>query len=100
VNFSLSVGDVVEKVVVNEETPQVETTSSTISGVVGEAAIRELPLNGRDWLQLATLQAGVVGGLEQQSSANSTNSRAARGNGENLYISGNRPTENLYQSMG
>ncbi len=100
VNFSLSVGDVVEKVVVNEDTPQVETTSSAVSGVVGEAAIRELPLNGRDWLQLATLQAGVIGGLEQQSSANSTNSRAARGNGENLYISGNRPTENLYQVDG
>jgi Carboxypeptidase regulatory-like domain/TonB dependent receptor-like, beta-barrel len=100
VNFALSVGDVVEKIVVNEETPQVETTTSTISGVVGEAAIRELPLNGRDWLQLATLQAGVVGGLEQQSSAVSTNSRAARGNGENLYISGNRPTENLYQVDG
>ena len=100
VNFSLSVGDVVEKIVVNEDTPQVETTTSTISGVVGEAAIRELPLNGRDWLQLATLQAGVVGGLEQQSSAVSTNSRAARGNGENLYISGNRPTENLYQVDG
>jgi len=100
VNFSLSVGDVVEKVVVNEDTPQVETTSSAVSGVVGEAAIRELPLNGRDWLQLATLQAGVVGGLEQQSSAVSTNSRAARGNGENLYISGNRPTENLYQVDG
>jgi Carboxypeptidase regulatory-like domain/TonB dependent receptor len=100
VNFSLAVGEVQEKVVVTDETPQVDTSSSTLSGVVGEAAIRELPLNGRDWLQLATLQAGVIGGLEQQSNANSTNSRAARGNGENLYISGNRPTENLYQVDG
>ena len=96
VNFSLSLGDVVEKVVVSEDTPQVDTQSATVAGVVGEATIRELPLNGRDWLQLATLQPGVIGGLEQQSSAVSTNSRAARGNGENLYISGNRPTENLY----
>jgi len=100
VNFSLAVGEVQEKVVVTDETPQVDTNSATVSGVVGEAAIRELPLNGRDWLQLATLQAGVIGGLEQQSSAVSTNSRAARGNGENLYISGNRPTENLYQVDG
>jgi len=100
VNFALAVGEVQEKIVVIDDTPQVDTASSTLSGVVGEAAIRELPLNGRDWLQLATLQAGVIGGLEQQSSANSTNSRAARGNGENLYISGNRPTENLYQVDG
>jgi hypothetical protein len=96
VSFSLTLGEVVEKIIISDDTPQVDTASATVSGVVGEAAIRELPLNGRDWLQLATLQAGVIGGLEQQSSANSTNSRAARGNGENLYISGNRPTENLY----
>lgn len=96
VNFSLSVGKVTQTIVVTDDVGQVETASSTISGVVSETTIRELPLNGRDWLQLATLQAGVIGGLEQQSSAVSTNSRAARGNGENLYISGNRPTENLY----
>jgi hypothetical protein len=100
VNFSLALGEVAETVVISDEPLQVETSTSTISGVVGEAAIRELPLNGRDWLQLATLQAGVIGGLEQQSNANSTNSRAARGNGENLYISGNRPTENVYQVDG
>src|SRR6266446_5596452 len=97
VNFSLSVGDVVEKVVVNEDTPQVETTSSAVSGVVGEAAIRELPLNGRDWLQLATLQAGVIGGIAQQQPSQSTNSRAAFGNGVSLAIGGGRPTNNVYQ---
>src|SRR5579859_4476937 len=96
VNFALEVGQVQEEVVVHDEPAQIETTTATVSGVVGETAIRELPLNGRDWLQLATLQAGVIGGLGQQSAAISTNSRAARGNGENLYISGNRPTENLY----
>jgi hypothetical protein len=38
-----------------------------------------------------------MGGLGQQATEGSpTNSRAARGNGENLYINGNRPTENLY----
>jgi hypothetical protein len=100
VNFSLSVGKVTQTIVVTDDVGQVETASSTISGVVSETTIRELPLNGRDWLQLATLQAGVIGGLEQQSSAVSTNSRAARGNGENLYISGNRPTENLYMVDG
>ena len=97
VDMTLQPGQVTESVVVMDLAPQVDTSSATISGVVGEHAIRELPLNGRDWLQLATLQAGVVGGLGQQSTQGSpTNSRAARGNGENLYISGNRPTENLY----
>jgi hypothetical protein len=97
VNLTLQPGAVTETVVVTDEAPQVETSSPTVSGLVGEHAIRELPLNGRDWLQLATLQAGVMGGLGQQATQGSpTNSRAARGNGENLYITGNRPTENLY----
>ena len=101
VNLSLQPGNVAETVVVTDLGPQVETTSPTVSGLVGEHAIRELPLNGRDWLQLATLQAGVVGGLGQQATQGSpTNSRAARGNGENLYINGNRPTENLYLADG
>ena len=101
VNLSLQLGNVSETVVVTDQAPQIETTSPTVSGLVGERAIRELPLNGRDWLQLATLQAGVTGGLGQQATQGSpTNSRAARGNGENLYINGNRPTENLYLADG
>lgn len=96
VNFTLAVGAVESKVVVTGQAPQVETTTATVSGVVGDTKIRQLPLNGRDWLQLATLQVGVVGGLGQASSQDPTSSRAARGNGENLYISGNRPTENVF----
>lgn len=96
VNFVLAVGEVHDQVVVTDEPAQVETSTAAVSGVVGETAIRELPLNGRDWLQLATLQVGVVGGLGQASSQDPTSSRAARGNGENLYISGNRPTENVF----
>jgi carboxypeptidase family protein/TonB-dependent receptor-like protein len=96
-NLSLQPGEVTQTVVVTDDAPQVETSSPTVSGVVGGQAIRELPLNGRDWLQLATLQAGVIGGLGQQATQGApTNSRAVRGNGENLYINGNRPTENLY----
>ncbi|MGI8743921.1 MAG: TonB-dependent receptor domain-containing protein [Bryobacteraceae bacterium] len=96
VNFSLSVGEVQQRVEVQDTPPQVDTADATMRGLVGENAIRELPLNGRDWLQLATLQPGVTGGLGQQSAAILTSSRAARGNGENLAISGNRPTENVY----
>jgi Carboxypeptidase regulatory-like domain len=96
VNFTLSVGDVQETVEVKDVPPQLETTTPAMGGLVGETAVRELPLNGRDWLQLATLQAGVVGGIGQQSAADFTNSRAARGNGVALSISGNRPTGNVF----
>jgi len=96
VNFELVVGEVQQRVEVEAAAPQLETTNAAMGGLVGEAAVRELPLNGRDWLQLVTLQPGVVGGIGQLSSAGFSNSRAARGNGESLSISGGRPTGNVF----
>ena len=52
-------GAVSEKVEVTAEAAQVDTSSSALGGFVNSATIRELPLNGRDWLQLALLQPGV-----------------------------------------
>ena len=60
VDFSLNVGLITDKVEVTAEATQVDTTSSTLSGLVADSVIRELPINGRDWIQLATLQAGVL----------------------------------------
>jgi len=94
------VGEIQQKVEVQDTPPQVDTTNASMGGVVGENAVRELPLNGRDWLQLVTLQAGVVGGIGQQSSASFSNSRAARGNGQSLAISGSRPTGNVFMVDG
>src|ERR1700694_432321 len=69
VNFELAVGEVQQRVEVEAAAPLVDTTNAAMGGLVGENAVRELPLNGRDWLQLVTLQAGVVGNIGQQSSA-------------------------------
>ena len=96
INFALTVGNVQETVEVTSETPQIESSDASLSGVVGEQAIRELPLNGRDWVQLATLQPGVVAGVGQPSASSYSNSRAARGNGLAMSISGNRPTGNVF----
>jgi len=49
-NFSMVVGAVTEKVEVTGEVAQVDTTSSAMGGFVNATTIRELPLNGRDWL--------------------------------------------------
>ena len=96
VNFELAVGELQQRVEVEAAAPQLETTNASLGGLVGETAVRELPLNGRDWMQLVTLQPGVVGGIGQQSSAGFSNSRAARGNGQSLSISGGRPTGNVF----
>jgi hypothetical protein len=96
VNFNLALGEVTQDVTVTTSAPQVNMTDASLGGLVSEREVRELPLNGRDWLQLATLEGEVKGGIGQQSGASFSNSRAARGNGVALSISGNRPTGNVF----
>ena len=95
VNVTLAVSSVKSEITVMSETTQVDTTTASTGDVVTGQVIRELPLNGRDWLQLATLQAGVVGGIGQ-SAASVNSDRVSKGNGETLSIAGNRQTQNVY----
>src|SRR2546425_12009205 len=60
VNVTLSVGTVSEQVKVTGEAPLVEITSAALSGLVDDKKIRDLPLNGRSFEQLAFLQPGVT----------------------------------------
>lgn len=59
VSFDLQVGAVAQSVEVNEEAPLVETTGSSVSGLVDTTQIQDLPLNGRSYDELAGLQPGV-----------------------------------------
>ncbi len=61
--------------------------------------MRELPLNGRDWTQLATLQAGVSAS-RTQASANSGVNRGNRGFSNELSANGHQPRENNYRVDG
>ena len=59
-DFTLSVAGTAEKVVVSEEVVGVDTTQSTIEGVVNERSIDDLPLNGRNFTELTFLLPGNV----------------------------------------
>ncbi|MBI3940062.1 MAG: TonB-dependent receptor [Acidobacteria bacterium] len=59
IDFTLKVGEITEQVQVTGEASLVETTTATVSGLVDEKAIRDLPLNGRSFDQLISLQAGT-----------------------------------------
>src|ERR1700730_18413789 len=59
-NLALTVGQVSQEIQVTGVAPQVDLESSTASGEVSEQTVRELPLNGRDWTTLATLEPGVA----------------------------------------
>src|SRR5262245_29037506 len=58
-DVSLSVGAVSEQVTVQGAATNVELSSAVAGGVVSTTQIAELPLNGRNFMQLATLQPGV-----------------------------------------
>ena len=62
-NTERRVGGISEQVYVTGEASLVETTHSTVSDLVDARKIRDLPLNGRDFAQLAMLQAGVVNSI-------------------------------------
>ena len=59
-NFQLEIGSVRESVTVETTEALVNTVSATVSSVVQGAPIQDLPLNGRDTLQLALTQPGVT----------------------------------------
>src|SRR5262245_28939125 len=47
VNLTLDVGDLAEKITVTEDIPLVNTTLSSVSGLINEKQIKDMPLNGR-----------------------------------------------------
>ena len=103
VDFVLKVGKTNDQVQVTGEAPNVELTTSSISAQVNGSTVRELPLNGRDWTQLATLQPGVStvrGQIQLGTVASGSTVRATRGFGSQLSISGVRPSENNYRLDG
>ena len=88
VNLQLALGDLSQEVNVTEETPVVNTTTSSVSGLVGEREVKDLPLNGRSFDDLMTLNPGVINyGLK---SANTSTS-----NGNTFSVAGRRPADNL-----
>ena len=59
-DVTMKVGTVTEQVVVQGAATNVELSSAVAGGVVSQTQIAELPLNGRSFMQLATLQPGVA----------------------------------------
>jgi hypothetical protein len=99
VNGRLQPGD--SKTVVQEgEAADVQAASSATSSEVRGQSVRELPLNGRDWTQLATTNAGVSSLDTQSNPALGSNARGNRGWGAALKIGGTRPQANLFRLDG
>ncbi|MBI4483900.1 MAG: TonB-dependent receptor [Acidobacteria bacterium] len=93
VDFTLKIGEISEQVTVVGEAPLVDTSSAALSELVDDKKIRDLPLNGRDYVQLTTLQPGVaIHAARGQSFGN----RVSRGAGVSLTVGGARTGQNNY----
>ena len=98
VGLALKLGQVTEQFKVSEDAPVVALTSADISGVVGEQQVKDLPLNGRSYDELMTLNPGVVNFTWEKTGAlvGVSNSTTA-----NMFsVSGNRPQQNLFLLNG
>jgi hypothetical protein len=93
VDFKLTVGEIQQTVQVEETTLQFGVTTSEFSGLVGEQQVKNLPLNGRSYDQLLTLNPGVVNYTSQRSGGVGTSNSVV---GNMFSASGRRPQENLY----
>jgi hypothetical protein len=98
-NLVMKVGALSQTVEVNAAIPDIQTTSSTVSSTVDSTTIRELPLNGRDWTSLATLEPGVSSIPNQVGTGFSAN-KGNRGFGNQLSNDGHRANENTYRVNG
>jgi len=93
VDFTMSPGAVSENIEVNSELPQIQSETSSLGQVIMSRQITELPLNGRDYTQLATLSTGVV----RTSSGTKGNSGGSSNGGRNSFVAnGTRGTLNNF----
>ncbi len=99
INFEMAIGSVAETVTVEGGEPAIELASSSIGAVVNSKTVVELPLNGRDWTQLATLEPGV-NTIATQDTVGTNANRGNRGNGNELTVAGTRPQANNYTIDG
>jgi hypothetical protein len=95
VNLTIAVGVVSESVTVDASAVQIETNTADIGTVVNVRQVEDLPLNGRNFLQLAYLVPGASSAVKTQ-----VTGRGAGPNDLGLQISGGQATNNSFQVDG
>src|SRR6266849_4991577 len=97
VDLQLQVGDVHQTIEVPAFPTVVQITTEDISGLVGERQVKDLPLNGRSYDQLLTLNPGSINSTSQRAGGIGTSNSVV---GNMFAASGRRTQENLYLLNG
>jgi hypothetical protein len=94
--FTLTIGDVSQTVEVAATTPTVDTASSAVGFLVGEKQIRDLPLNGRNYIQLTLLAPGVQPVPQENTEGASSLVPFGFGSPQRFSVAGGRPQGELF----
>src|SRR5437763_6765777 len=96
-NFTLQVGSVNEVVTVSANALNINTTDASVSTVVDQTFVKNMPLNGRSFQDLILLTPGT---MTQTPQLNSSNSSVGLGQTGEFSINGQRTEENYYTVDG
>ncbi len=94
-DFQLKVGSVNQQVTVSGGTPLLNTETTDLGNVIPKAPIIQLPLNGRNFSQLALLVPGTNGGEVNGTRSTGSGNETIRA-GANIVANGARGTFNTY----
>jgi hypothetical protein len=97
VSVGLTVGEIEQSVRIEATDSGVQVSTEQPEGLVGERQVKDLPLNGRSYDQLVTLNPGIVSYTSQRSGALGTSNSVV---GNMFAVSGRRPQENLFLLNG
>ena len=96
-NLTLAVATVHQAIQVEAAAFSGDVSTADVSGLVSERQVKDLPLNGRSYDQLLTLNPGVINYTSQRSGGTGTSNSVV---GNMFAVSGRRPQENLYLLNG
>jgi outer membrane receptor protein involved in Fe transport len=93
VDATLQIGSVQNEVTVGAQAPLVDTTAATMSGLIDDQRVQDLPLNGRNVIGLAAILPGVL-------SVNAPQAMGDARGGPTMDVNGGRANMNLFTLNG
>lgn len=97
IRLVMQVGDVRQAVEVSADAGLLAATTEDTSGLVSERQVKDLPLNGRSYDELLTLNPGTINYTSQRAGGTGTSNSVL---GNMFAVSGRRPQENLFLLNG
>jgi hypothetical protein len=96
-NFSLRLGEIRQQITIKGQTPLVNLSPNSNAGIVGTREVKDLPLNGRSFDELLTLNPGIVDYTPEKGGGVGISNSAV---GNMFAVLGRRPQENLFLLNG